>query len=634
LFGLIGRSLARARSASSGLDLPHVSARFTFVGVGVLIVSFAFVSNALVVPGILDGLGDRVFWFGIVAVAGGAYAAGMCLSRARWSRPSRLLGGAAGMTTLYLLSVLCSYESPREPWLFLSRALWPAIPVGLALWARASFSLTGQLRRTRGTSPRFWLRTAALARSLSRRRIQLFTVRVPYLELFAVWVPCLVFSVVSFVPGFMYESRRTGGPPWLGWTMAPRWPYLVFGVWAIGVLVVSALIVEAAWRCRRQGVFAGVLVRARGVRVATKWAIVAVAALFVGVWTSWWPEPLLDVPLVVLVLFYALRSVDADSYRDAAHAYSSIRRRWIWALVWISVSVIFAAAFGRGPVVTGVYAAMIALLFPLLPAGMRAEKGIAQTEAEGPRRPERLTAAAAEELAAILAGEEGTGVPIEGDAIRRTRRFIESLLPEEFRLLTGGLPTHEGRRPTRDRDPRENTRLRRFIGDLPALDAHGDFDARLYRFVQMFHDTVMNDPLVSLSLTLQRQNQRHNPTAQWVAHAYCLQRITVASTAEEVEEEALILSRYRLWLRRDSNGPRDGRPVYYWVGGIDPALEIVNMTADQLCAAHKAIVGRGVHDGSKKRRNRALLFARTRVRERWLERLDELERIGEQPFSL
>ena len=143
---------------------------------------------------------------------------------------------------------------------------------------------------------------------------------------------------------------------------------------AVAVLAVTALIVEAAWQCRREGVFVGVLVRARGARVATKWAIVVVAAGFISAWTSSWPEPLFDVPLMALFLFYALRSIDADSYKDAAHAYSSIRRRWIWAVGWITASVIFAAGLGKGPVMTGVYAAMIALLYPLLPAGVRAKR--------------------------------------------------------------------------------------------------------------------------------------------------------------------------------------------------------------------------------------------------------------------
>src|SRR6516165_9246119 len=67
MFRLIGRSYARAKSASVGLDLPHASARFTFVVVGFLIVAFAIVSNTSVVPGILDGLGSGVFWFGVVA---------------------------------------------------------------------------------------------------------------------------------------------------------------------------------------------------------------------------------------------------------------------------------------------------------------------------------------------------------------------------------------------------------------------------------------------------------------------------------------------------------------------------------------------------------------------------------------
>jgi hypothetical protein len=635
MFRLIGRSYARAKSASVGLDLPHASARFTFVVVGFLIVAFAIVSNTSVVPGILDGLGSGVFWFGVVATAGCAYSAGMCLSRARWSRQSRLVGAAVGMTTLYMLSVLCSYEPRQEPWLSVSRLLWPSIPIALALWARASFALTGQLRRTRGTAPKFWVGTTMRARSLSRRRVQIFGVRVPYLELGTVWVPCVVLSVMGLVPRFMYGEAQASSSPWLGWTSEPRWPYVLFGAWAIAVLAVSALIVEAAWQCRRQGVFAGVLVRARGSRVATKWAIVIVAAGFISAWTSSWPEPLLDVPLMALFLFYALRSIDADSYRDAAHAYSSIRRRWIWAIGWIPASVIFAAGLSKGPVMTGVYAAMIALLYPLFPAGMRAKEGIAQADAEGPRRPERLTAAAAEELAAILAGSEATGVPIDREALHLARRFLESLTPEEFRLLTGGLPTHEGKRPTRERDPREYTRLRRFIGQLPALDAHGDFDARLYRFELMFYDTVMNDPLVSQALTRQRENQRHNPTSQWIVRAYCLQRISAADTAEEEDEEALIRSKYSVWLRRRHNGSQsDHRPVYYWIGGKNPELEIANMTAEQLCAAKKALVGREVFDTSKKQRDRALHDARTKVRSRWLQRLEDLEDARDHPSPL
>ena len=246
-----------------------------------------------------------------------------------------------------------------------------------------------------------------------------------------------------------------------------------------------------------------------------------------------------------------------------------------------------------------------------------------------------MTAAAAEELAAILAGQEATGVPIDREALHLTRRFIESLTPEEFRLLTGGLPTQEGKQPTRERDPREYTRLRRFIGQFPALDAHGDFDARLYRFVQMFYDTVMSDPFVSQALTRQRQDQLHNPTRQWVVRAYCLQRISVANTADGEDEETLIRNKYRVWLRRRYNGRQsDHRPAYHWIGGGDPAHEIVNMTAEQLCVAKKTIEGREVYDTSKKHRDRALHDARTKASSRWLQRLDDLEDAGNRPTSL
>ena len=84
MFRFIGRSYAVRRAPRSGWTLPHANARFTFLAAGLLIGAFAIVSNTSVVPGVLDGLGSRVLWFGVVATAGCAYGAGMCLSRARW----------------------------------------------------------------------------------------------------------------------------------------------------------------------------------------------------------------------------------------------------------------------------------------------------------------------------------------------------------------------------------------------------------------------------------------------------------------------------------------------------------------------------------------------------------------------
>lgn len=621
---LVRRKGVRAkRTPAAPVDRPARSARVAFFGGSAAIIVLGIALNTEFWPSVVDALGERVSWFGVASAATCSFAAGMCLSRALDSRPSRLLGAALAAATIYSLSVLTIYQRPQEPWPLISRVLWLSIPLTFALWARASFAVTGQLRRARTGVPPFWGRVSAVSRALSRRRVHVLSVRIPYVELIGIWAPCIAFLVAGLVPGFVYRQGPSKDA-WNGWVYEPRWPYLLLCVWAFIVLGISALVVEGAWQSRARGVFAGVIVRARGARVATKWAVVVASLLFLSAWTSWWPEPVLDIPVAGLFVFYSLRSVDADSYSSATHAFSSIRRRWVWGSSWVAASVILAAMLGKGPFMSGVMACMFALAYPLLPAALRAAEGIPQTAAEGPSRPSRLTVAAAEELAALLAGKGGKCTTVSIGSLAATRELIDSLTIDDLRLLIGGLPTHEGRAPSVERDPRVHAHLRRVVGELPPLDAQGDFDARLDRFVRLFYETITADPVVSVALC--RQNDKYSPTNQWIVRAYCFERITVATDVEGECEERRIRLMYRLWLRRRYNGETsDRRPVYDWVGGRDAALRIAEMSLEELTEAYKTIVGRGVYDTSKKKRNRAINLALGRAKARWLEILEHLE---------
>jgi hypothetical protein len=605
------------------VDRPARSAKIVFISVSAVIVALGVAFSTEFWPSVADSLGRSVYWFGVVAAAICAFSAGMCLSRALDSRPSRLLGATLVAATIYVLSVLVTYQQATEHWRVLDRLLWLSIPLTYALWARTSFAVTGQLRRARSGVPRFWGRVSTTSRWFSRRRVHVLSVRIPYAELVGIWAPCVAFLVAGLIPGFVYRQSAPA-EAWGGWAFEPHWPYYLLGVWAFVVLVIAALVVEGAWQARTQGVFAGVIVRARGARVATKWGVLLASLLLLSAWTGWWPEPVLDISVAGLFIFYALRSVDADSYSSATHAFSSIRRRWVWGGCWIAGSVILAAMFGRGPFLTGAVASMLALAYPLLPTAFRAVEGIPQTAAEGPARPSRLSVAAAEELALMLTGKIGENSRITSGALSASRELVESLTVDDLRILIGGLPTHEGRAPSYERDPRVHARLRRFVGEFPPLDAHSDFDARLDRFVKLFHETITTDQVVAA--TLLRRRDRYNPTNQWIVRAYCLERISVAISAEEEQEERRTRLMYRLWLRRCNNGtPGDHRPVYFWIGGADPSIRISEMGEEELVDALKAITGRGVYDTSKKRRNRAINLALDRTRIRWLEILRQFE---------
>jgi hypothetical protein len=596
-----------------------------FLSVSATIVALGVAFNTGTWPSVAESLGRRVSWFGVACAATCAFSAGMCLSRALFSRPSRLLGFSLAAATAYMLAVLSSYEHGREPWPLVSKLLWVSIPLTLAFWARSAFAVTGQLRRTRVVVSPFWGRVAATSRNLSHRRLNILSVRIPHAELVGIWLPCIAFSIANLVPGFVYQEQYATRKAWEGWSYEPRWPYFLLCLWGFIVLGIAALVVEAAWRTRATGAFAGATVRARGARVATKWAVVAASLLFLSAWTNWWPEPVLDIPVAALFGFFALRSVDADSYSSATHAFSSIRRRWVWGSGWVALSVVLAAMFGKGPFMTGFIASMLAFCYPMLPAALRAVDGLPRTSAEGPGRPSRLTVAAAEEFAARLAGRAEVGsIPSTGSIVA-AHEMIESLTIEDFRLLIGGLPTRTGRQPATGRDPRDRAQLRGFIAELPLLDAYDEYDARLDRFVKLFYETIRSDPAVAPKL--RRRRDKLNPSNQWITRAYCLDRITLATDEEEEREELRMGLMYRLWLRRWYEGAKsDGRPVYEWSGGPNEEARIVNMGTEELNEALEAIKGRRVYDASKKKRNRALTSALERTKARWLEILSQLER--------
>lgn len=592
------------------------------MGVAVAIITFGVVSNVALVPPVGAALGSHASWFGVAATATCALSAAMCLSRAVGSRASRLLGASLLSATFFMVAELSVFEPRGDLWGRLPRLLWPAIPTALAFWARAMFAAAGPLRRSRDEASSFWQTVGDISRRVARRRVRWYSVPIPLVELAGVWLPCLVFACAGLVPGLIRGVDRSP-ERWPGWVFEPAWLWALFAAWTFAVLGVSALVIEAAWKSHAHGVFAGVLVRARGARLAAKWAIAAVGAVFVGTWTGWWPEPMLDVPIAGLFAFYAVRSADIDSYRDAAHAYSSMKRRWIWSSLGVAWSVVFVAFLGRGPFVSGCLAAMLAAIYPVAAIAARAQAGVPQAAGGAVGRVDRLSRRTAEAFASLMSGSYQQELIVNLRTIELARVLLEGLRDEEFRMLIGGLPTHEGRMPPAGRDPREHPRLRRFVGELPMLDGRDRFDARLERFVQMFYETVMSEPLVAKKLS---RRDRFNPSNQQIIQAYCLERITFATSPDHDRDELWLRLKYRLWFRRGFN-PKlpDGRPVYEWAGGRDPALVIELMNFESVSAALGRIVGRPVYEPSKKKRDRAILAGVKTVRARWLELLEELE---------
>ncbi len=606
-------------------DLAPPIARASFVGVVVLFAALAVGSNVRVSRSVAAHLGAGVYWIAVLGAATCSYAASTCLSRSRYSRASRLLAGTLVLTTVYQLAVICTYEQRSGLWQTIAYFSWPAIPFALAFWARAAFGIPPQLRRGRVDPRSGWARIAKASRQSARPRIRFASVNMPLAELGGVWIPATAFSVAGLVPDFVYTSSNTpSAEPWNGWGFAPHWPYIVFCVWTGLVLLAAALSVEAAWRCRAPELIPGVLVRARSARTATKFGLLVITLVFTAIWTGDWPAPIASLPIAVLLLFYALHTVDADSYRAAAQAFSSIRRRSVWAVAWISISVVVATA-GRDPFMRGGLAVTFALLLPLAPTALRAVDGIPQEVAESTHRFGMLRPHPAEALAAFLAGaapppEIST---LSREAIALARDLLIDLTDAEFHDLVTGLPLRDnGSTGGRDNNPINQVRLRRFVGQFAPLDAKEGFDSRLVRFVHLVYETIQGDE--GIHAPLERECDIDGFSKLWVLTSYLKRYISTAKTVDEREQEDRQVKAYRVWLRRRPNGGSDGRPIYTKANS-DGGEPIDDMTLEQLEEALRTLTGRDTYDAAKKFRDRSLDKTLDAVRTAWLRRLGSLD---------
>jgi hypothetical protein len=108
---------------------------------------------------VLDQLPAHTFvWVDFLAIAAGAYAAGLCLTR--WRNPPTLwLALAFGGFTLFVLDDVAALTSGERVAYLAGFGLWWTAPTTVAAWVEASFAITRSARLR--TSP--WWQTALRA---------------------------------------------------------------------------------------------------------------------------------------------------------------------------------------------------------------------------------------------------------------------------------------------------------------------------------------------------------------------------------------------------------------------------------------------------------------------------------------
>ena len=260
-----------------------------------------------------------------------------------------------------------------------------------------------------------------------------------------------------------------------------------------------------------------------GIAELVRWAprlvtsgIVLTAALMAAVATGVWPEPLLDLMAAVFFFAFALVAIDADAYRDADRAFSSIHSRAISSAIWLAIAMSTIVLLPGTALEHGFMAVVFGAAFPLVPLAAKGLHGAPAAESRDEVVDRESAGALSELLAHSL--DDPIDTALQPEALRRSREVITSLNGGDLRKLIGSLPSERGR-GNEFGDPRAEPRLARFVASFPPLGGAGVWELRLMQLARLIYQTAEAHDAFEL-------NTRPEDPSRWrILACYCLERL-------------------------------------------------------------------------------------------------------------
>ena len=536
----------------TGAAVPRLRGQNALLLSGAVVVVAILSVNRLFAQPLLDLAGTDVSDAGVVAVAMTAVAA--CRSLWHWRCPLfRPLGAAFGLVTAYQIGVLVAYQPSSGAWTAFGKALLPSIPFAYAAWGSAALAIS---RRARGFEIGLasdWGRFGPGGKVLARWRV-------PRPALLWLWLPAMVFSGLSVVPGLVYSGVAVPGLSWQGQSYRPHLLYVVIGAWGITTLIGSALIAEHSWRTREPALGESDRLLVRGAVIVSFVASVCALVLCLSAATGFWPEPVIDLLLALFAVVYAL-GVTADSDSRAGAATWPPREHVLESALVIALSCLLAFTTSHGPPVRGLEAMSFAVLFTLIILSVKHVRGADRTTAAEGREPAILngrvagfTAAERVALRALLAGTTA----------HTLRLYVNS------RPLLGRKRAQTGADPTADRSS-PGSFAESLVGVLGATA-----DARFLRLLYLCSKLLPDQPTAG---------RPSDPSASFVVAVQCHRRAPVTKDKHELERLRINVLMLRLFVKSQPKRG-DRRPHYRFQG------QIALMSEAELIEALELVKGR------------------------------------------
>jgi hypothetical protein len=335
------------------------------------------------------GRGGVLHWAGVAALAVGGFAAAYALTEAgapmvendrrrpvlRQLGGPRVLGLALVFVCVSFVKGLATFAPDAQSAKLGVMATWWSIPVALCFWTLAAMTIARETEQAGIGRPAAPGRTWPWLRVLRES----WTIRiVVYLALFGGTV---AFAVIGTIPGLIWGTSETQSA-WRGYVSEPlsAW-YVSFFAWAGALVVAAWLYLLQAFRARPSGL-SYAEVRRAWYAVWTSGALVLLMGLFVLAGLGVLSEQILDLVLALYALFFVLMIVDASATARHRKVKSSLRRRIVAALCTIALAFALATILDTSLIRTGVLAACLAAVIPLVPMALRALYGIERIPAQ------------------------------------------------------------------------------------------------------------------------------------------------------------------------------------------------------------------------------------------------------------
>lgn len=310
-------------------------ARHGLAVAGAVVLLAGLSMNRLFAGRLLDALGSNVSVAGVLAVGMTVYAACRCLWHWR-CRVLLRLGCTLAFVSVYELNVVVSYMPPSHAWNAVAALSWPAIPFAYAAWGAAALAIAGLAQGTPIGWASEWSVYGLTGRLFAGRHLP----RPAHLWL---WLPAIVFSALSLVPGLVYSGMAVPGVTWHGQPYEPHLTYALISAWGIITLGVSAAVIGGGWQQQQSGLSVSDRLLVRGGVRMSLYAVVCALVLAAGTASGFWPEPVIDLVIALFTVVYVSVLTASDRGRDRDLVQLSVRNLVVsFGVVTISAFVAFA----------------------------------------------------------------------------------------------------------------------------------------------------------------------------------------------------------------------------------------------------------------------------------------------------